>query len=153
MTKVVASFDIAQVEVLTDLRRPMLNYLDRTEILKPQFSEGRGRGKKRRYSYSDVVILRSLARLLKAGVGVLHLKRAIEKFRQNHPLDSDMGLTKFYFVTDGIDVFLKQSEEVVEQLSTGQLAFAFVLEIGQVRKEVDDRLSHMEHGNEKLRSA
>ena len=153
MSEIIASFDVRVVTVLSGMTVPMLNYLDRASILKPQFGGARGRGRKRRYSYADVVLLRSLRRLLDAGVSVLNLKRALKKFRESYSFDTAADGTRSYFVTDGKEVFLKMGEEVIEQLSTGQLAFAFVLEISQVRKEVDDRIAAMGDEHERLRSA
>lgn len=131
----------------------MLNYLDREGILKASVPGGRGRGRKRLYSYTDLVLLRSLKRLLDAGVGVKQLKKALAKVRQVYPADAEVGLGKFFFVTDGHEVFLQRGAEVIEQLSTGQLAFAFVVEIGHIQQEVDEHLARQGYTNEKLRRA
>ena len=56
--------------------------------------------------------------------------------RKYHPEITPDTLPSAYLVTNGTDVFLKQEDGVVECLTSGQFAFAFVIEIAAVRKEI-----------------
>ncbi len=125
---------------LSGLTRTMLDYLCRTKISEPTVACKRGRGCRRHYSFGDVVLLRSIARMLHAGMSVLRLKRALQSLRKRHPEITPDSLPGTHLVTDGRKVFFQRGSHAVEELITGQLSFAFVLEIAKVKKEVLEQL-------------
>src|SRR5689334_13552313 len=85
----------------------MVDYLCRQKVLIPSLSKGkRGRGRPRKYSFGDVVMLRVLARLLNAGVSVERIKRALQVLRKYHPEITPERLPAEYLVTDGVHVYL-----------------------------------------------
>jgi DNA-binding transcriptional MerR regulator len=147
-------FTAADAVRLSGVGRAMLDYLCRTDVIRPTLSVGRGRGKARRFAFADIVMLRVLAKLLKAGVSVSRMKRALAALRRYHPEISPTSLPASHLVTDGKAVYLKDSSEVLEDLQTGQHAFAFIIELGRVRTEVMDKIDFggLEHGN-RLRRA
>jgi DNA-binding transcriptional MerR regulator len=140
-------FSIKEAVSLSGLRRPMLDYLCRTGIVVPSQPGQRGRGRRRLYSFGDVLLLKALARLLRAGVSAKRLK---ESFRNLGRRCSQIGpLTKIssYLVTDGERVYLRESAETLEDLSAGgQLSFAFVLELSLLHRQLREEA-------ERLRSA
>jgi len=69
---------------------------------------------------------------------VSRLKDALAGLKERHP---EKKPTASFFVTDGKDVYLRESEQVVEDLRRGQLVFAFVLELNGLRKEIRKRLA------------
>lgn len=131
---VVKSFPVAQAARLAGLTVDMVNYLCRSGVVVPS-SGGRGRGRKRLFTFADVLFLRIIARLLENGISVLRLKRAFNGLRARaREYSSDM-LTKRFLVIDGHDVFV-QDGGLLERLESGQMAFAFVLELGSLRREL-----------------
>lgn len=88
------------------------------------------------YSFLDVVILRVIARLLRNGVSISGMRSAFTGLRKRHPEIADSSLAGALLVTDGKRVFLKQGREVIEDLSGGQLAFAFVVELGGISRDL-----------------
>lgn len=136
------NFDIGMAANLSGLTIAMVDYLCRTKVVLPSGSGQRGRGKKRRYSFGDVVVLRAVARLLLAGVSVSRLKKALLALRKFHPEITPDNLPKPYIVSDGMDVFLRHGEEVLECLSSGQFSFAFVIEVAKLRAEVLEQLEY-----------
>lgn len=130
-----ASFEIECAARLSDLSISMVDYLCRTKIVVPTTGK-RGRGRKRKYTFAEVVVLRTISKLLKAGVDVCKLGKAIKALRAYHPEITPDTLPSTYLVTDGRDIFFRSKNGVIECLASGQLAFAFVIEIAAVRKEI-----------------
>ena len=129
-------FVISEVAKLSKLTETMLDYLCRTEVLVPSAGKSRGRGCKRYYSFGDVVMARALARLLESGISVGRLKRSLIQLRRHHPEITPDTLPAALLVTDGRSIFFRESSQVMLELSKGQMAFAFILELNAVREEV-----------------
>ena len=122
---------------LSGLTVTMVNYLGRTDVLVPSRPKERKRGRARRYILGDVVMLRILASLLKSGISVDRLKKGLKTFRKYHPKITPKSLPAKYLVTDGIKVYLRHKNQILETLDDkGQMAFAFVVEIERVRADV-----------------
>lgn len=119
---------------LTGLSLAMVNYLCREELVQPAAGSKRGRGNARRYSFTDLLMLRVLRRLLVNDISVLHLKKSLKAMRGRGVNCRDL-LSQKFVVTDGHDIYFK-NEGVIELIESGQLAFAFVLELGAIREEV-----------------
>ncbi|OMQ78216.1 hypothetical protein AQ713_28310 [Burkholderia pseudomallei] len=83
--------------------------------------------------YADLLLLRVIARLLENGISVLRLRKVLEGLKVRK--DASGLLTKRFVVTDGYNLFL-QDGGVAELLETGQLSFAFVLELSTLRTEL-----------------
>ncbi|MGC2966205.1 MerR family transcriptional regulator [Paraburkholderia aspalathi] len=127
------TFSAKEAAKLAGLSFAMLNYLGRYDIAGPSGSDQRSRGRARRYLYADLLLLRVVGRLLQNGISVLRLRRALEGLRSRQ--SSDDLLTKRFVVTDGYNIFFQDSG-VAELLETGQLTFAFVLELSSLRSEM-----------------
>lgn len=127
------TFTSKETARIAGLSPDMLNYLARYGIVTASGNDRRARGHARRYLYVDLLLLRVIARLLENGVSVLRLRKALDglKTRQG----SIELLTKRFVVTDGYNLFL-QDGGVAELLETGQLSFAFVLELRSLRAEL-----------------
>src|SRR5947209_17763792 len=84
------AFTVREVSDITGLRPAMLNYLIRNEYLKPSYREDhdlperqkrRPRGNTRYCSYRDLIIAKTIQRLLDAGVQLIRLKEALYDLR------------------------------------------------------------------------
>jgi DNA-binding transcriptional MerR regulator len=130
------SFEIAQAANLSGLTVSMVDYLCREQVLIPTMRWRRGRGRPRRYSFGDVVMLRVLGRLLDAGVSVRRIKQALQTLRRYHKDITRTSLPRQYFVTDGRKVYLRDKDTLLDLDGTAQMSFLFVLELRQVQDEV-----------------
>jgi DNA-binding transcriptional MerR regulator len=131
-------FTARQAVAVTKIRSTyMLDYLHRHDIVRPTLNSTPGKGKRRHYSFSDLVILRVIGTLLAQGLPVKNLKKAFLELGQRLPrLGGDIA-SKLYLVTDGKNVYWHKSrEEIVDLTSSGQLAFAFILDARRVHNEV-----------------
>lgn len=134
-SKLKISFSSKEASVFSELSLAMVNYLHRTGLIVPAIGRKRGKGIERKYSFGDLVILKSIAKLLEAGVSVLRLKKALVNLRKLHSEITLDNMPGAYLVTDGKEVYLKQSNGVLELLISGQLGFLFVVDVEAVRKD------------------
>jgi DNA-binding transcriptional MerR regulator len=125
---------------IAGLSLSMVNYLCWNELLVPngpyRHPRGRGNGRRRDYSFGDLVVLRAIARLLKHGVSVYRMKDALAALRKLHPEITREKLPASHLFTDGHDVLFMQSRDVVQDLNSGQYAFAFLLDLRHIQREV-----------------
>ncbi|WP_417320956.1 MerR family transcriptional regulator [Emcibacter sp.] len=134
----VSKYTVDDAAKLSGLSKTMVNYLCRHELLEPTASKRPGRGRARQYTFGDIVILRALCRLLDAGVSVARLKTALKNIKKYHPKITPNSLPAKYIVTDGKEVFFRHTQESLELLdSNGQMAFAFVIELGILQNEIN----------------
>ena len=121
----------------------MLNYLARHAYLKPHYGSA-GRGRTRYYSYRDLVVGRIVARLLKAGLEIGRLKVGIAELAKRAEWTSDSPEADLRLLaTDGTRLFFLDRDGSVRDLTKdGQLAFAFVLDVQAVRREVMSNLDY-----------
>lgn len=133
------SKELAQLSGLTDY---MVSYLRREELLKPKVLTGENRldagprfGKARMFSFSDVLLARSIRKLLSAGVSVKQLRKSIEV------LEGKLGkarqdLTRLHVTIIGKQIYVEPSGSApVELTHDGQMAFSYMLELDQLRTE------------------
>jgi DNA-binding transcriptional MerR regulator len=132
-------FDIRQVSTLTDFKPAMVDYLCRSGVLVPSGRSQPGRGKRRLYTFGDIVMLRAIRHLLGCGISVAKLRGALHAARQHHKEITESSLPWKYMVTDGTKVYFHDREGVVEQLTgEGQLVFHFVIKLEPVHRYVAD---------------
>jgi DNA-binding transcriptional MerR regulator len=134
-------FTATRAARLAGLSVAMVNYLCRTKLVMPSCDCRRGPGLPRHYSFGDVVALRLVARLSKAGISPLRLGKGLAQLREFHPEITLKSLPASHIVTDGQKIFLRQAGDRLEQVADGQYAFAFVVELDQVRSEVVRRMT------------
>jgi DNA-binding transcriptional MerR regulator len=134
---IVQSVDASRACALSGISRPMLDYLCREDLVTPSASNQRGRGRQRRYTFGDVVVLRMVGRLLSSGIEVSKIRRGLRELQRRTNNISPGNIPFRLVVTDGTDVFLKDNGRILESLTAnGQLAFAFLLDIHQSEAEV-----------------
>jgi DNA-binding transcriptional MerR regulator len=134
---IVQSVDASRACALSGISRPMLDYLCREDLVTPSASNQRGRGRQRRYTFGDVVVLRMVGRLLSSGIEVSKIRRGLRELQRRTNNISPGNIPFRLVVTDGTDVFLKDNGRILESLTAnGQLAFAFLLDIHLSEAEV-----------------
>lgn len=142
-TPVVDGFSTSAVARISGLSVDMVNYLYRHKIVRPTHCRKSGRGVARSYAYADVLLLRVLCRLLAQGISVLGLKKCMLSL-QKRGGDLAQIVSKKFVATDGYNVYFG-SRDVLEMLGSGQMAFAFVIELGTLRAEVNSKIFEIEN--------
>jgi DNA-binding transcriptional MerR regulator len=99
-----------------------LDYWARTDLLRPSLSDAKGSGTQRRYSYTDLVQLKVIKRLLDAGISLKQARRAIECLRA-----SGGDVASANLVIDGSrTVLARTGEEIIDLLKGGQTVLNIV---------------------------
>lgn len=143
------TFTAQQACRLTGCTPHQLRYWDRVRLVQPSIQSTGGRpGKRRLYSFRDLVALRVVRSLLDNGMSVQRVRRAWSYLRRT--ADMDVHLSEVRLVTDGQSIFRVASDEdeLIDALREGQLAF-FVA-IDQITREVEDDVTRFELDRERF---
>jgi DNA-binding transcriptional MerR regulator len=128
----------AQAAKVSGLSTYMIDYLCRNGLVTPSGNTLRGRGRLRRYTFFDIVLLRVVAKFLNQGISVLAFRKSFLSAKERHSNVREL-LARRFLVTDGVRVYF-QNDGVLERIDTGQLSFAFVLDLIPIRDEVLQKL-------------
>jgi DNA-binding transcriptional MerR regulator len=131
-----AGFRGPQVCSVVGITYRQLDYWARTDLLRPSISEARGSGSQRRYSYTDLVQLKVIKRLLDAGVSLQSARRAIECLRSG---GDDLASANLV-VDDARSVLAHSGEEIIDLLKGGQTVLNIV-PLGGVVAELESAIS------------
>lgn len=122
-----------QVCSLVGITYRQLDYWARTELITPSLQAATGSGSQRLYTFSDVVQLKVIKRLLDAGMSLKKIRQAVEILREQ--MESDRPLADVTLLSDGQTIYAAHSEEeVVDVFRRGQGVFGIA--IGPVETEV-----------------
>ncbi|MFP5330953.1 MAG: MerR family transcriptional regulator [Acidimicrobiia bacterium] len=122
-----------QVCRLVGITYRQLDYWARTDLLRPSAQEANGSGSQRLYSFSDLVQLKVIKRLLDAGMSLKRIRSAVEILRDQ--LESDRPLADVTLLSDGSTIFAAHSpDEVVDVFRRGQGVFGIA--VGPVQEEL-----------------
>jgi DNA-binding transcriptional MerR regulator len=114
-----------------------LDYWARTDLLKPSIQGASGSGTQRLYSFTDIVQLKVVKRLLDAGMSLKKIRQAMEILREQ--LQSEAPLTDVTLLSDGASIYAAHSaNEVVDVFQRGQGVFGIA--VGPVQEELEGDL-------------
>ncbi len=140
MTQEIAGLRAPQVCSLVGITYRQLDYWARTDLLVPSLQAASGSGSQRLYSFTDVVQLKVIKRLLDAGMSLKKIRSAVEILREQ--LDSDRPLADVTLLSDGQTIYAAHNpEELVDVFRRGQGVFGIA--IGPVQDEVEGDIHHL----------
>jgi DNA-binding transcriptional MerR regulator len=122
---------------LSGLSLTMLDYLVREDFVIPSGTGPRGRGNPRRFTFSDLVLLKVVARLLASGIEIRRLAKALRGLKSRFDDPAALAGRAQYLLSDGTDVYLIESGGLESLTSNRQMAFAFVVDLGACRREIE----------------
>ncbi len=101
-----------------------IDYWDRSGLLRPSGRSAQGRGSQRLYSFQDLVKLRAVSGLRKAGVSLQRIRRSLEYLGTAHPEIED-PLRELRLHTDGRNILISSDGEpyLEDTLRHGQLVW------------------------------
>jgi DNA-binding transcriptional MerR regulator len=111
-----AGFRGPQVCSVVGITYRQLDYWARTDLLRPSLSDAKGSGSQRRYSYTDLLQLKVIKRLLDSGISLRSARRAIDFLRSS---GEDLA-TANLVIDEGQAVLARSGEEIVDLLKGGQ---------------------------------
>ncbi len=127
-----------QVCSIVGITYRQLDYWARTGLLHPSISQARGSGSQRIYSYSDLLQLKVIKRLLDAGVSLQAARRAIECLRSS---GEDLGSANLV-IDDRRSVLARTGEEIIDLLQGGQTVLNIV-PLGGLLTELESAITEM----------
>jgi DNA-binding transcriptional MerR regulator len=127
-----------QVCSIVGITYRQLDYWARTDLLQPSISEAHGSGSQRRYSYSDLVQLKVIKRLLDSGVSLQAARRAIECLRSS---GDDLASANLV-IDDRRSVLARSGEEIIDLLKGGQTVLNIV-PLGGVVSELEAAITDL----------
>lgn len=136
-----------QVCKLVGITYRQLDYWARSNLIKPSLQPATGSGSHRLYSFSDVVQLKVIKRLLDAGMSLKKIRQAVDILKEQ--MESDRPLADVTLLSDGQTIYAAHSEaEVVDVFRRGQGVFGIA--IGPVETEVEGDIHHLFAEKEEL---
>lgn len=140
MTQELAGYRAPQVCKLVGITYRQLDYWARTDLLVPSLQAASGSGSQRLYSFTDVVQLKVIKRLLDAGMSLKKIRSAVEILSEQ--MESDQPLADVTLLSDGQTIYAAHSEEeVVDVFRRGQGVFGIA--IGPVQDEVQGAIHEL----------
>lgn len=125
-----------QVCKIVGITYRQLDYWARTDLVRPSVNDAAGSGTQRLYSYTDLVELKVVKRLLDAGVSLQSARKAIEYLRTQLGAD----LASAHLVIDGTrTVLVRTDDQIIDLLRAGQ-GVLNVVPLGPVVDDLDARL-------------
>ncbi|MBA2336751.1 MAG: MerR family transcriptional regulator [Acidimicrobiia bacterium] len=132
-----AGFRAPQVCSAVGITYRQLDYWARTGLIRPSIQSAQGSGSQRRYSFTDLVQLKVVKRLLDAGMSLQKIRSALDILRQQ--LRSESPLTDVTLLSDGVTIYAAHSaEEVFDVFRRGQGVFGIA--VGPIQQELEGQL-------------
>ena len=116
------AFTAQQACRLTSCTSHQLRYWDRVKLVQPSVQATGGRpGRRRLYSFRDLVALRVVRSLLDNGMSVQRVRRAWDYLRRT--AEMDVHLSEVRLVTDGQSIFRVASdeEELIDEFGSSHI--------------------------------
>lgn len=127
-----------QVCQLVGITYRQLDYWARTGLLQPSLRAAGGSGTQRLYSFTDLVQLRVIKRLLDTGINLPKIRKAIEWLKNEMSIDNP--LRDSTLLSDGNDIWTSDNSDdthhyLMDILKRGQGVFAIA--VGQVKRDIE----------------
>lgn len=138
---VAAGFRAPQVCGVVGISYRQLDYWARTGLITPSIQKASGSGTQRLYSFSDIVQLKVVKRLLDAGMSLKKIRKAMDILRAE--LASQNPLDDVTLLSDGTTIYAAHSpSEVVDVFRGGQGVFGIA--VGPVQEELAGEIHRLE---------
>jgi len=126
--------------VLTGFSKYMLDYLAREDIFRPSSRNMAVSGKRREYSFEDVVLLRALKAICAGKGQIRHFTRSLKNYRKTFgPLQPGQHLEKL-LVVQGNSLCAYDKAEAAFDLISGQRTLSFEIDLTAVVKEIEQHV-------------
>jgi DNA-binding transcriptional MerR regulator len=130
------SYSGTQAARVVGITYRQLDYWARTDLIRPSVTDAAGSGSRRRYSYNDLLELKTVKKLLDAGIKLEQVRKVFDYLREHVSTD----ISAAHIVIDGGSVILCQGGELVDILQRGQ-GVLNVLSLGGVKTELEADLA------------
>jgi DNA-binding transcriptional MerR regulator len=114
-----------------------VDYWDRSKFLKPSIarSAGRGKGRGRLYSYSDILRLRIARELREQHVSLQTLRHVVKRLGE---IASGLDKARYVFVAEKVEL-VSDFAALSEVLRSKARTFGFLLDLSEIQRGVAER--------------
>jgi len=115
-----------------------LNYWAKIGFIKPSIKQS-GKKSRRKYSFADLVRLRTAKELLDNGISLQKIRKAMNYLKKRDPQIKE-PLVQLKFLTNGKSIFTltKDSNKVIDVLNKNQLVWSIA--IGKISQDTKERV-------------
>jgi DNA-binding transcriptional MerR regulator/predicted RNase H-like HicB family nuclease len=140
-----SSFTTSQASRITGASARMLAHWDRIGLIHPTARRASGKGSKRLYSFSDLIVIRTIHQLRQANCPLSRIHSAVKALRSRRPETcSSEALAELTLVTNGKSVLLLDSNKQLLDVLTRQVMWCVPL--GQLILDTSQRVGNSEIG-------
>jgi len=133
-------FRAPQVCKLVGITYRQLDYWARTDLMLPSLQVANGSGSQRLYSFTDVIQLKVIKRLLDAGMSLKKIRDAVDNLRVE--LESDRPLMDVTLLSDGSSIYaVRSADELEDVFRRGQGVFGIA--VGPVQSELEGEIHEL----------
>ena len=109
-----------------------LDYWARTDLIRPSLSDANGSGSRRRYSYNDLLELKTIKKLLDAGIKLEQVRKVFDYLRKHVSTD----IASAHLVIEGESVQVCDDGELIDVLKNGQGVLNMVFSMSGMKNEL-----------------
>jgi DNA-binding transcriptional MerR regulator len=122
-------FSSREVAKLSGMKFLTGDYWDRSGFLSPSLRRAQGRGSSRRYSFRDLIAIRTACALRKQGVPLQHLRHVVAYLRTVEGLEHPLAGTRL--IVAGDDVIMVRGDRALVSVlrAPGQYVLRMVLDL------------------------
>jgi uncharacterized protein (DUF433 family) len=123
------AFTAERVRVLTGLSLRQLQYWDEQRFIRPSLTARQGRGRKRLYSFRDLVSLKVASQLRRLGISLQQIRKVDAHLRQ---LDYRRPLAELRFYVANGQLYFEEAGTVRAGGQPAQVLATYVVPVGEI---------------------
>ncbi|MFV1989844.1 MAG: MerR family transcriptional regulator [Acidimicrobiales bacterium] len=135
MTSTIVSYSGKRTAEIVGITYRQLDYWARTDFIKPSLAQASGSGSRRQYSYSDLLKLKSVKKLIDAGIKLEKVRTIVDYLEE---LGENVGSANLVIV--GSQVTLARDDAAIIDLINRGQGVLNVLPMSLVKAELDDAI-------------
>jgi len=125
----ITSFNSRAVSKIIGISPRRIDYLDRSNIIKPSIQEASGYGSVRLYSFTDLIQFKVAKFLMDRGISLQKIRKSLIYLRRHQP-EIEEPLAELRFLTDGETIFVltNKDKKIIDTVKNGQCIFTIAIE-------------------------
>lgn len=135
------AFTAERVQALTRVTLRQLQYWDERNFVRPSLTSRQGRGRKRLYSFQDLVALKVTADLRRQGVSLQEIRKVADHLRS---LDYAQPLAEITLVAHDGHLYFKESQTWRKGVQPAQVLAQYVVPVQEITSELRERILEMQ---------
>ncbi len=132
-----AGFSGPQTAKIVGITYRQLDYWTRTDLIRSSLNDAAGSGSRRVYSYSDLLEIKVVKKLLDSGIRLEVVRKVFDYITDQ--LDADIA-TASLVISGSSCVLVHSGQELWDVTQSGQGVFNTVMPLAPVKSDVDDQI-------------